>query len=104
VAGRDRFNFSDGQSCNFARDVESFRGNMSFTIEHFRDGTPVGIPDHATTMYAARSKARNRHQHLHSTAAVIIGKRANGDNAEVEVINFTSWPFNGFDSIRVGGT
>jgi len=77
---------------------------MSFTIEHFRDGTPVGIPDHATTMYAARSKARNRHQHLHSTAAVIIGKRANGDNAEVEVINFTSWPFNGFGSIRVGGT
>jgi len=62
---------------------------MSFTIEHFRDGTPVGIPDQATTMYAARSKARDRHRHLQTTAAVIIGKRANGDNAEVEVINFS---------------
>lgn len=40
-------------------------------------------------MYAARSKARDRHPHLRSTAAVIIGKRANGDDAEVEVIRFT---------------
>jgi hypothetical protein len=63
---------------------------MSFTIEYFRDGAPVGIPDHANTMYAARSKARDMHRHLHSTAAVIVGKKANGENAEVEVINFTN--------------
>jgi hypothetical protein len=62
---------------------------MSFTIEHFRDGVPLGLPDQAATMYAARSKARDRHTHLRTTAAVIIGKRANGDNAEVEVINFS---------------
>lgn len=62
---------------------------MSFIIEHLRDGTPVGIPDRAATMYAARSKARDSHRYLHTTAAVIIGKRANGDNTEVEVIKFT---------------
>jgi hypothetical protein len=63
---------------------------MSFTIEHFQNGTPVGIPDHATTMYAARSKARAQQLHLQSTAAIIIGKRANGDEAEVDVIKFAS--------------
>jgi hypothetical protein len=89
MPGRDGFCFSNVQACYFTRHAESFQGNMSFTIEHFRDGMPVGSPDRATTMYAARSKARDRHPQLHSTAAVIIGKRANGDNAEVEVISFT---------------
>jgi hypothetical protein len=65
---------------------------MSFTIENFRDGAPVGMPDYADTMSAARSKARDRNRHLHSTAALIIGKEANGNKAEIEVISFTDSP------------
>ena len=61
---------------------------MCFIIKHFRDGVPVGVPDHAVTMYAARSHARARGSELDSSIAVILGKSDRGEQKEVEVISF----------------
>lgn len=61
-----------------------------FTIKHFRDGTPVGVHDQATTMYEARSNARMRQADLQSSLAVILGVTARGDQTEIEVMDFTN--------------
>ena len=61
---------------------------MCFTIKHFRDGTLIGVSDHAATMYAARCSARARQADLQSSAAVILGRKANGEETEIEVLNF----------------
>jgi hypothetical protein len=63
---------------------------MSFTIRHFRDGAPVGCPDQATTMYAARSHARSRQAELGSSTAIILGETVTGDKKEIEVIDFVN--------------
>ena len=55
---------------------------------HYRDGTPVGIADHAVTMYSARYNARARQEDLHSSVAIIVGKTDRGDKKEIEVIEF----------------
>jgi len=61
---------------------------LCFTIKHFRDGTPVGVPDRSTTMYGARSSARARQGDLQSHLAVILAETARGDQREIEVIDF----------------
>ena len=61
---------------------------MCFTIKHFRDGVPVGVPDRAITMYAARCHARLRGNELDSSVAIILGKSDREEQKEVEVINF----------------
>jgi hypothetical protein len=63
---------------------------MCFTIKHFRDGACLGVADHAMTMYAARSTARARQIDLQSNAAVILGRRANGEETEVELLDFAN--------------
>ena len=63
---------------------------MSFIIKHYRYGAPIGVPDHATTMYAARHNARTRQEDLQSSVAIILGETASGDKKEIEVIEFTN--------------
>lgn len=63
---------------------------MSFTIRHYRDGHLLAASDQAMTMFRARSAAQHRQQELHSSAAVIVGERANGEEIEIEVIRFTN--------------
>ena len=63
---------------------------MCFIIRHFRDGSPVGIPDRSITMYAARYNARARQEDLRSDSAVILGKTDKGIEREVEVIRFAN--------------
>jgi len=61
---------------------------LYFTIRHFRNGTPVGVPDRSTTMYEARSSARLRQGALQSHLAVILADTARGEQTEIEVIDF----------------
>jgi hypothetical protein len=63
---------------------------MRFTIRHFRDGSPVGMPDQAITMHAARFHARARQGELRSSLAVIFGETVAGDQKEIEVIDFVN--------------
>jgi hypothetical protein len=61
---------------------------MSFTIRHSRNGAPVGEPDNANTMFAARTLARRRQEELRSHLAVIVGTTMKGEEKEIETIEF----------------
>ncbi len=60
---------------------------MNFTIRHYRNGR-LAASDRAITMYQARSAAQHRQAELDSSAAVILGQRADGEEIEIEVLQF----------------